>query len=618
MFLRSTNRKKDGKDHRYFSVVENRRLPGGKTAQRTVLYLGEINDQQQAAWRKTLEVFDETEQRLTTMSLFPDDRELPADAVDSAQVRLSGLELRRPRVFGNCWLACELWQQLGQDEFWKQRLPKGRETVSWEKVLRLLVVNRLIDPGSEFRVHRQWYVDSAMDELLESSFSVAEKDRLYRCLDRVLEHKQELFVFLKQRWADLFAADFEVLLYDLTSTYFEGEMEQNPKAKRGYSRDGRPDCVQLVIALVVTPDGFPLAYEVMNGNTADCSTLRDFLNKIEIMYGKARRVWVMDRGIPTEAILKEMREPERQTFYLVGTPKGRISQHENKWLELPWQKVRDSVEVKLYQHEGELYVLAKSSGRQAKEIAIRRKRLVRLLRKLRAMRRSLPQRDQLLLRIGAAKKDAGRAFGFVRIRLPEKDEAVTRATFIFRIDKAKLKAAEQRDGHYLLRSNLTAEDPAVLWNRYVQLTQIESVFRSLKSELGVRPIYHQLEHRADAHVLIAFLAYCLQVTLKNRLLIHAPGLTPAAVLEKLATIQMVEVWIPMMDGRWLVLPRHTQPEPDVQALLEQIRITLPAQPPPRIKSSQLPVVVTNQSQEPVRPHLQDRGHDSRRSKETTV
>ena len=595
MFLRSTNRKKDGKDHRYFSIVENRRLPGGKTAQRMVLYLGEINDQQQAAWRKTLEVFDEAEQRFTTMSLFPDDRELPADAVDSAQVRLSGLELRRPRVFGNCWLACELWQQLGLDEFWRQRLPQGRETVSWEKVLRLLVVNRLLDPGSEFRVHRQWYVDSAMDELLESSFSVAEKDRLYRCLDRVLKHKQELFVFLKQRWADLFAADFEVLLYDLTSTYFEGEMEQNPKAKRGYSRDGRPDCLQLVIALVVTPDGFPLAYEVLNGNTADCTTLGDFLKKIETTYGKARRVWVMDRGIPTEAILKEMREPERQTFYLVGTPKGRIHQHEKKWLHLPWQKVRDSVEVKLYEHEGELYVLAKSSGRQAKEIAMRRKRLVRLLRKLRAMRRSLPQRDQLLLRIGAAKKDAGRAFGFVRIRLPEKDEPVSRATFTFHTDKTKLKAAEQRDGHYLLRSNLTAEDPAVLWTRYVQLTQIESVFRSLKSELGVRPIYHQLEHRADAHVLIAFLAYCLQVTLKNRLLIHASGLTPAAVLEKLATIQMVEVWIPMLDGRWLVLPRHTQPEPDVRALLDQIRISLPSQPPPRIKSSQLSTGATNRS-----------------------
>src|SRR5690349_10103287 len=595
MFLRSTNRRKDGKDHRYFSIVENRRLPGGKTAQRTVLYLGEINDQQQAAWRKTLEVFDETEQRFTSLSLFPDDRELPADAIDSVQVRLSGLELRRARVCSSCLPACELWQQLSLEEFWRQRLPDGRETVSWEKVLRLLVVNRLLDPGSELRVHRHWYLNSAMDELLEAGFEVAEKDRLYRCLDRVLEHKRELFVWLKQKWADLFQADFEVLLYDLTSTYFEGEMEQNPKARRGYSRDGRPDCLQLVIALVATTDGFPLAYEVMNGNTSERTTLRTFLDDIEKTYGKAKRTWVMDRGIPSEAILKEMREPERETFYLVGTPKGKIQQHEKKWLDLPWQKVRDSVQVKLYQDSGELYVLAKSEGRQAKEIAIRRKRLVRLLRKLRAMRKSLPKRDQLLLRIGAAKKEAGRAFGFVKIRLPQTGEAVTRETFSFQTDKTKLKAAEQRDGHYLLRSNLTAENPAVLWTRYVQLTQIESVFRCLKSELSIRPIHHQLEHRADAHVLIAFLAYCLQVTLKNRLMIHAPGLTPLSVFEKLSTIQMVEVWIPMLDGRNLVLPRHTQPEPDVQALMEQVRITLPPQPPPRIKSSQLPGRATNQS-----------------------
>jgi len=588
MFLRSTNRNKDGKDHRYFSIVENRRLPGDKTVQRTVLYLGEINDQQQAAWRKTLDVFDEDEQRYTTMSLFPDDREIPADVLDSVQVKLSGLELRRPRIFGNCWLACQLWHQLGLHEFWQQRLPEAREAVSWEKVLQLLVVNRLLDPGSEFRVHRQWFVDSAMDELLETDFAVAEKDRLYRCLDRVLAHKQELFVWLKQKWADLFQADFEVLLYDLTSTYFEGEMEQNPKAKRGYSRDKRPDCLQLVIALVVTPDGFPLAYEVMNGNTSDRTTLRSFLKKIEDTYGKARRVWVMDRGIPSEAVLKEMREPERQTFYLVGTPKSRINQHEKEWLDLPWQRVRDSVEVKLYHHEGELYVLAKSEGRQAKEMAMRRKRLARLLRKLRAMRKSLPKRDQLLLRIGAAKKEAGRAFGFVKIQIPQARQAVTRETFSFQVDKAKLKAAEQRDGHYLLRSNLTGEDPAVLWTRYVQLTQIESVFRCLKTELNIRPIRHQLEHRADAHVLIAFLAYCLQVTLKNRLMIHAPGLTPAAVFEKLATIQMVEVWIPMLDGRWLMLPRHTQPEKDVQVVLNQMRIALPSQPPPRIKASQVP------------------------------
>ena len=582
LFLRATNRKKDGKDHRYFSIVENQRVAGGKTIQRTVLYLGEVNDQQQAAWRKTLAVFDEENQCYQNVSLFPDDRELPAEAVDSIQVRLSGLELRRARPFGNCWLASELWDQLGLSEFWRQRLPEGREAVSWEKVLRLLVVNRLLEPGSEFRLHRHWFVESAMDSLLEADYAIADKDRLYRCLDRILAHKQDLFVWLKQKWSELFAADFEVLLYDLTSTYFEGEMEENPKARRGYSRDSRPDCLQVVIGLVITPDGFPLAYEVMDGNTSEHRTLKPFLERIEQTYGKARRVWVMDRGIPTEATLSWMREPGRDMYYLVGTPKGRINKHEKKWLDLPWQQVRDSVQVKLYEHEGEIYVLARSEGRLAKENGMRRKRLVRLLRKLRAMRRSLPRRDQLLLRIGAAKKEAGRAFGFVNIRIPKADESVTRQSFSFAVDKKKLLEAEQRDGHYLLRSNLTAEDPTVLWMRYVQLTQIESVFRSLKSELGIRPIYHRLERRVDAHILVAFLAYCLQVTLKNRLQIHAPGLTPAAVLEKLGTIQMIDVWIPTHDGRWLILPRYTQPATDVQVLLEQIRLALPSQPPPRI------------------------------------
>lgn len=585
MFLRKTNRKKDGKDHRYFSVVENRRLAGGKTAQRTVLYLGEINDKQETAWRKTLAVFDEDRQIQRSLSLFPEDREIPVDALDSLQVKLGQMELLRPRMFGSCWLACQLWRQLELDVFWQEKLPEGREAVSWEKVLQLLVVNRLIAPSSEFHLHRQWFLSTAMDELLGVDFAVAEKDRLYRCLDRLLEHKQDLFRWLRQKWADLFQAEFEVLLYDLTSTYFEGQMEHNPKARRGYSRDGRPDCLQVVIALVVTTDGFPLAYEVMNGNTVDATTLSGFLDKIEKTYGKAKRMWVMDRGIPTEAVLAEMREPGREISYLVGTPKSQIGKHEKAWLDLPWQKVRDSVEVKLCERDGELYVLAKSEGRQAKETAMRRKRLVRLLRKLRVMRRSLPSRDQLLMRLGAAKKEAGRAFGFVRLRVPAAGEAVTRETFWFGVDKEKLKQAQWRDGHYLLRSNLTSGDPAVLWTRYVQLTQIEAVFRSLKSELGIRPIYHQLEHRVDAHILVAFLAYCLQVTLKQRLLIHAPGLTPAAVMEKLAAIQLIDVQIPTVDGRRLTLPRYTQPEADVKILMEKLRLALPAQPLPRITSA---------------------------------
>lgn len=561
-------------------------MNGGKPTQRTVLYLGEINDSQEAVWRKTLEVFDEAEQRHSSLSLFPDDREVPPEAVNSIQVKLSEMELQRPRAFGNCWLGCELWRQLGLEEFWDQRLggETKRERVRWEKVLRLLVVNRLIDPGSEFRVHRQWFDRSALDELLGEDFAVAGKDRLYRCLDRLLAHQQELFVSLRQRWQDLFGVQFDVLLYDLTSTYIEGEGEQIPKAKHGYSRDHRFDCRQVVIALVITPEGFPLAYEVMEGNTQDRTTLRGFLKKIEATYGKARRVWVMDRGIPTEEVLEEMREPERGVSYLVGAPRGKIQQQEKKWLELPWQKVRESVEVKLLAEEGELYVLAKSEGRRAKEQAIRRRKLVRLLLRLRAMRRTLPERDKLLMRIGAAKKEAGRAYWFVQIHLPEEGEEVSRETFTFAVNKEKLKKAELRDGHYLLRSNLVGEDPAVLWERYVQLTQIEAAFRSLKSDLGIRPIHHQLQHRVEAHILVAFLAYCLSVTLKQRLRALAPGLTPRAVLEQLATIQMLDVCFPTTDGRRLVMPRYTEPEPAQKILLHRLKLPLPAQPPPRIKA----------------------------------
>jgi transposase len=588
MFLRCHKRKKDGKEHRYYSVEESRRLQSGRVVQRRVLYLGEINDSQQASWRKTLEVFDEQQKRATTLSLFPEDRPAPVDVLDTVQVKLSEMQLRRARPYGNCWLGCELWRQLELDRFWEQKLPRGREDVSWPQVLELLVVNRLIDPGSEFRLHRQWFDQSAMDVLLGVDFAVAEKDRLYRCLDRILEHRKELFQHLQQRWKALFDAQFDVLLYDLTSTYVEGEAELNPKAKRGYSRDGRPDCKQVVVALVITPEGFPLAYEVMDGNTSDKTTLRGFLKKIEDLYGQARRVWLMDRGIPTEAVLAEMRASEREMFYLVGTPRGRVAKYEKQWLELPWRKVRDSVQVKLFSQDGELYVLAKSEGRQAKEIAMRRKKLARLVRKLRAMRRSCPKRDQLLMRVGAAKTEAGRAFGYVKIQLPTAHQAVTRETFTFQIDKDKLREAQLRDGHYLLRTNLVAEDPAVLWDRYMQLVQVEAAFKCLKSDLGIRPIYHQLEHRVEAHILIAFLAYCLTATLKHRLQVHAPGLTPRSVLEKLATIQALDVWLPTTDGRYLVMPRYTEPEADLALLLHKLKFVLPKQPRPRLVSA--PVV----------------------------
>ena len=582
MYLKACKRQKNGKEHRYFSVVESRRLPGGKVFQRQVLYLGEINDSQQATWRKTLSVVGERGQAPQPMSLFPDDRPVPPDAVNAVQVRMNEMVLCRPRAFGDCWLGGELWRQLQLDSFWHQRLPEGKEQIPWAKVLQLLVVNRLIDPGSEFRVHRHWFGATAMDQLLDVDESVAAKDRLYRCLDRLLDHKDELFRHLQSRWKDLFAADFDVLLYDLTSTYFEGLCQQNPKAQHGYSRDGRGDCRQVVIALIVTPQGLPLAYEVMPGNTSDRATLRTFLDKIQSLYGKARRTWVMDRGIPSEEVLTQMRADG--VDYLVGTPRGQLSKLEADLAGLPWQKVRDDVQVKLLAKDGEVYVLAKSDSRRQKEHAMRRRRLRALWDGLVKLRHRAVSRDDLLKAVTLLTHEAGRAAALVAIHLPPEGQAVTSESFRFALRKEAFRTAWRRDGAYILRGTLRENDPGVLWQRYMLLTEIEASFKCLKSELAVRPVHHQLEHRVEAHILVAFLGYCLMVTLKLQLATHAPGLTPRSALEKLSAIQMVDVWLPTTDGRWLVMPRHTQPEPEQQILLDLLGLSLPAQPPPRIIS----------------------------------
>jgi len=585
MYLRENIRKKNGKEHRYFTVVENRRLARGKYLQRQVLYLGEINDSQESAWRKTLEVFDERRERSETLALFPEDRPLPPDTVNAIHIKVEQMQLRRARCFGNCWLGQLVWRELELDRFWDDKLGAQRGEVPWAMVLELLVINRLIDPGTEFRLHRQWFDRSAMDELLGCDFAVAGKDRLYRCLDLVLPYKEAVFQHLRQRWRDLFSADFDVLLYDLTSAYFEGLCELIPKARHGYSRDGRPDCRQVVIGLVITPDGLPLAYEVLPGNTSDKTTLRTFLKLIETRYGKARRVWVMDRGIPTEEVLAEMRQEGVQ--YLVGTPKGRLTRLEKSFLLRTWQEVHEGVRVKLLDASGELLVLARSDDRVQKERAMRLRRLRKLYTGLRELLRQAPERDQLLQKLGALKHDAGRAANLVEIFVPREGELVTPETFRWKLRWAKFKAVARRDGHYILRTNLRSEDPAVLWQRYVELTEIEAAFKILKSDLALRPFHHQLERRMEAHTFVAFLGYCLAATLRQRLRVHAPGLTPKAVLEKLATIQMLDVWMPTTDGRWLVMPRYTQPEEEHQLVLEKLKLKLPSQPPPRIHSSQV-------------------------------
>jgi Transposase DDE domain len=587
MFLRRTQRKKDGKTHDYWSVVENKRVAGGRVVQRHVLYLGEINSSQAAVWRKAIEVLDADTGRPRKMALFPEDRctTVSPDA-SVVQLRLSDMRLRRPRQWGACWLAGRLWQTLQLDQFWADRLPPSRKGTRWDQVLQVLVCYRLIAPGSEWKLHREWFGNSAMADLLGADFGLAEAHKLYACHDFLLQHKEALFSHLMARWRDLFHANFDVLLYDLTSTYFEinaSDVAEGDKRRHGYSRDKRPDCPQVVIALVVTPDGLPLAYEVLAGNTADCTTLRMFLARIEQQYGRARRVWVMDRGIPTEAVLAEMRGSDPPVQYLVGTPKGRLSRLEKRLLAKPWQQARAGVAVKLLPEDGELYVLAESVDRVSKERAMRKRQLKWLWKRLRELAAMEIPREEMLMKLGAARAKAPTAWRLVKIEMDKES-----SMFIYALDRQKLRRIRRREGRYLLRTNLSETDPALLWQYYTQLVAVEEAFKNLKGDLAIRPIFHQEERRVEAHIFIAFLAYCLQITLQRRLHALAPGLTARSALQKFAAVQMIDVHLPTTDGRELLLTRYTQPEPELQLLIHQLKLELPPQPPPRIATGTAP------------------------------
>jgi len=584
MFLRHTKRKKDGKEHRYWSIVENRRVGGGRVVQRPLLYLGEINDSQELAWRKSIAVLEEGAAAPRPLSLFPEDR-CEGVLPDAAVVRLKLAELRlcRPRQWGGCWLAVNLWRELALDRFWAERLGLSRKGTRWHQVLLLLATYRLLAPGSEWRLHRQWFEGSAMADLLGEDVGLAEIHKLYRCHDRLLEHKQALFDHLVGRWRDLFNVSFDVLLYDLTSTYFESDppFPEGDKRRHGYSRDHRGDCVQVIIALVVTPEGLPLAYEVLPGNTADNTTLKDFLARIVAQYGKARRIWLMDRGVPTEAVLAEMRAADPPVQYLVGTPKGRLTRLEKGLVDKPWHDARPGVQVKLLPQDGELYVFAQSTDRVAKERAIRRRQLKWLWGRLKQLAGMKLSREELLMRLGAARKQARTAWRLIAIEV-----AADSAALSYRLDRAKLRRARRREGRYLLRTNLTDDDPARLWGLYLQLVSVEEAFRNLKGDLAIRPIFHQDAARIEAHIFIAFLAYCLHVTLGRRLHALAPGLTPRSAIEKFAAVQMIDLHIPTTDGRELLLTRYTEPEPELALLLDKLKFVLPAQPEPKISAAQ--------------------------------
>ena len=586
MFLKPNKRIKDGKAHIYYTLNESTRISARRVVQRTILHLGELTTSQHHRWRHTIDVINERDEARQMELLTEEEhqrRGCPEDP-DVVAIRLSTLQVRNCREFGSCWVGVKLWHMLELDRFWEQRLGELRGDVPWEKVTELLAVNRLCDPGSELNVHEKWYPKTGMSLLLDCDDAVAEKDRLYRCLDLLVKHKEALEGHLKRKWGELFGADFEVLLYDLTSTYFEGLMEEVPNAKRGYSRDHRPDCKQLVIALIVTPEGFPLSYEIFAGNTRDARSLERMMDQVEAKYGKAKRTWVFDRGVVNEENLQKLRE--RHGTYVVGTPRSRLKDFEVELLSKDWQQVRGQVDVKLRPgDDGDMYVIARSVKRRAKENAIRRRRMRKLYDSLKALAASvedghLRHYDVLVRRLGRLQERYVQVFGYVEITYARDREAIQ--SFTFQLKRAALRKAYRLDGIYLLRTNLSEADPAKLWEQYIQLTEVEAAFRTLKSDIGLRPIYHWVEPRVEAHVMLAFMGYAMWVCLKWKLKAIATSLSPRQIIELFRSIQLVEVWFDTVDARRICLPRITMPEPEHQAVLEQLKWMLPEQPPPRV------------------------------------
>jgi transposase len=585
VFLKRHVRRKDGKAHVYYSLCESVRLSPNRVFQRRVLNLGELNTTQIERWQRSIEVIQQEGARRQCRLFTDREGVAPPDAPDVCEVILSSLSVRHPRQFGACWLGSRLWQELGLDQFFSEALQDRRGPVEWSKVIELLTVNRLCDPQSELGVHQRWFGTTAMDTILGTDEAVAAKDRLYRALDKALEHKEALETHLGKRWRDLFGARCDLLLYDLTSTYFEGQAAQVPKAAFGYSRDHRPDCRQLILALVVTAEGLPLSYEVFEGNRADVSTLEDILDSVERKHGSLGRVWVFDRGIVSEENLALLRQ--RGAFYLVATPKRKLAAFEQELLKDDWAEVsgRPDIEVKLVEREGELYVLTRSRERAERERTIRLRALHGLrndLRKLSKQVRTgrLRKRDLILLRLGRLEERWPNAWAYL------KKVDLTDAELVWRWDRKKLRNAWLQQGAYLLRTNCTQQAPEHFWRQYLQLTEAEAVFRAFKSELNVRPIWHRIQRRVEAHILVAFLGYCLWVALKQKLKATAAGLTPAQALHQLKQILLVEVWFDLRQGGRICLPRITQPEAAQQLLLHHLGWCLPEQPPPKIYREQ--------------------------------
>ncbi len=589
MFLRPNHRGKDGKQHTYWSLVESVRTPDGPR-QRTLCHLGELNGSDQARWLKTVEVFNERGEA-QQLKLFPSHVEPPADDPQVARVLVNRVRLERTRQFGACYLGLELWRRLELDRFFEQAVDDDAADVPWSRVAALLAINRLCAPGSELAIEQRWFPSTALDDLLGVEEAKINDTRLYRCLDRILPHKTKLERHLKDRYGELFGAEFDVLLYDLTSTYVEGAAEKNPMMRRGYSRDHRPDCEQMVIALIVNSEGFPFSYETFDGNRADVSTMETILRMVERKYGKARRIWVFDRGIVSEENLAAIRKRGGQ--YLVGTPRSQMKQFEAALVKDDWTRVRPEVEVKkvaIPQGE-ETYILCRTAGRKEKEQAIRKRFSNSMEKALKGLEKAIAQgrlkdRNKMERRLGKIQARHPSVNDLYEVSLRDTSEGVR---LFWQIKEGHQKWRESREGAYLLRTNLQAASAEEVWSKYMQLTEAEASFRALKSELSIRPLFHQKEPRVKAHVLVAFLGYALWVTLKHMLKRRAPiepkpsvsgvdnaqPFSPMKALSLLSTLQSADIVLPTTDGREIRLRRITEPTAEQKSLLQQLGLTLP-------------------------------------------
>ena len=594
MFLRRYTRTKDGKQHTYYALVESVRTDAGPR-QQVVAYLGELNHAQERRWQRTV-VFHNRQGEAQQLRLFPDDDTVPLpDDPEVVRIRLDAVGWTNGRRFGDVWLARWLWQHLRLDEIVARHLPQGKHTVAPADVIAIEVINRLCAPCSELALAEHWYAASALPDLLGVPDAAVTKDRLYRTLDALLQAQEAIEDDFKEQLGALFQLDYDLLLYDLTSTYFEGQAEDNDLAKRGHSRDHRSDCKQVVVALVVTRDGFPLAHFTLAGNTQDVQTVRGIVRAVEKRFGQSQRVWVMDRGMISKATLKFLGQGGRR--YLLATRRSELARFQAELRRGAWQRLPDNpaVEVKPLRRGRVQYLLARSRPRRKKERAMRRRQrrgLAQALKKLQAQVAAgrLKKRDKILERVGRLQARYPKGRPFVTITVAPRGRP--QVSWSWKV--AKFKAALAADGAYLLRSNQGGWSAQEFWETYIQLTVVEHAFRVLKSELLLRPVWHQYSGRVQAHVMVCVLAYALWKTLDHltkqaglQTIIHkadprygqaqpqARPMTPEVILRELAQIQMGDIHLETTDGQKLVLRRVARPNAEQARILAALKLDLP-------------------------------------------